>query len=105
MNNSVKHPEVTIPLIGEDGNAFSILGRVQRAMRRAGIASEWDEFHAEATDSDYDHLLATVMGWFTVPFGDEDEDEDEWRAEHPKGCYDCRELYAWPVCPSCGEEV
>lgn len=71
---TVKHPEVNIPLVGEDGNAFSILGRVSRAMKRAGIHSEWDEFHKEATSGNYDNLLMTVFRWFSVD-GDEGE---EW---------------------------
>lgn len=66
----VKYPEVNVPLVGEDGNAFSILGRVKRIMRRAGIEDEWEEFHTEATSGDYDHLLMTVMTWFAV---DEEE--------------------------------
>ena len=61
-----KHPEVTIDLIGEDGNAFAILGRVSRAMRRAGIDAEYPAFQAEATAGDYDNLLMTVTRWFTV---------------------------------------
>ena len=70
----VKHPDINIPMVGEDGNAFSILGRVKRIMRRAGLPdSEWEAFHAEATSGDYDNLLATVMRWFEV---DRDLDED-----------------------------
>jgi len=63
----MKHPDITIPMVGEDGNAFAILGRVNREMRRAGLtAEERAEFTAEATSGDYDHLLATVMKWFDV---------------------------------------
>ncbi len=62
-----KHPEIVVRLTGEDGNAFAILGAVLRAMRRAGVpAAERDAFTAEATASDYDHLLATTMRWVTV---------------------------------------
>jgi len=69
-----KYPNINIPMVGEDGNAFSILGRVKRIMRRADLPdSEWDAFHAEATSADYDHLLMTVMRWFEV---DRDMDED-----------------------------
>jgi len=69
-----KHPEINIPLVGEDGNAFSILGRVKRIMRRAGLPeSEWQAFRDEATSGNYDHLLMTVMRWFEV---DKDLDED-----------------------------
>jgi len=62
-----KHKDINVPLVGEDGNAFSILGRVKRIMRRAGLEdSEWEEFHKEATSGDYDNLLRTVMLWFAV---------------------------------------
>jgi len=62
-----KHPDIVIRLIGEDGNAFAILGLANRAMRKAGLpADERAAFQAEATKGDYDHLLATVMNWFTV---------------------------------------
>ena len=60
-----KYPEITIPLVGEDGNAFSILGRVHRVMRRNGLR-DWEEFRAEATSGNYDNLLATVMRWFAT---------------------------------------
>lgn len=59
-----KYPQVYVQLTGEDGNAFSILGRVQGALRRAGVsAEERAQFVAEATSDDYDHLLRTVMAW------------------------------------------
>jgi hypothetical protein len=53
-------------LVGEDGNAFSILGRARQALRLAGRSDEWEAFAAEATSGDYDRLLATVMDWFEV---------------------------------------
>lgn len=75
MGTGVKHPEVHVRLVGEDGNAFSILGRVRRAMVRAGVsADEVDAFHAEATSGDYDNLLGTVLRWVRV---DEDDADDE----------------------------
>ena len=60
----VRHPEIEVRLVGEDGNAYAILGRVLRALRRAGIPrEERDEFTKEATSGDYDHLLQTCMRW------------------------------------------
>lgn len=56
-----RYPDVTVELLGHDGNAFAILGRVAKALRRAGHADGADEFMAEATDGDYDHLLVTVF--------------------------------------------
>ena len=62
-----KYPEITVELVGQNGNAFNILGICLRAMRRAGLSKEeCDKFQAEATSGNYDHLLATCMEWFNV---------------------------------------
>jgi hypothetical protein len=59
----VKYPEVKkVKLVGEDGNAFAILGRVMKAMKSAGLSKEiQDAYFAEATSGDYDHLLQTTL--------------------------------------------
>jgi len=45
----VKFPNVQVRLVGEDGNAFAILGRVQKALKRGGAsAEEVSEFFKEA---------------------------------------------------------
>ncbi len=63
----IKHPDISVTLVGEDGNAFAILGRVRSAMKKAGIAQEQiDKFMSEATSGDYDHLLQVVMAWVDV---------------------------------------
>jgi len=63
----VRHPEVRVSLVGEDGNAFAILGRVRQAMTRAGVPDEEvQRFVREATAGDYDQLLATVLAWVNV---------------------------------------
>jgi hypothetical protein len=62
-----KYPQVHVRLIGEDGNAFTVLGKVNQALRQAGISqAERDAFRQEATAGDYDHLLQTVMRWVEV---------------------------------------
>ena len=67
MTNEVKHPEIHVQLVGQDGNAFAIIGRCLEAMRHAGLSKEErDEFQKEATSGDYNHLLATCMEWFDV---------------------------------------
>ena len=72
-----KYPDVIVPLVGEDGNAFAILGRVEKALRRAGVdRDERQAFQNEATSGDYDHLLRTVMEWVLVDRSDEDENDD-----------------------------
>lgn len=60
----VKYPDVTVQLSGKDGNAFSILGAVQRALRFHNVTDvEVHKFQKEATSGDYNHLLSTCMKW------------------------------------------
>ncbi len=64
---AVRHPEVRVSLVGEDGNAFAILALVRQGLRRAGVPEEEvAAFVREATAEDYDHLLVTVMRWVDV---------------------------------------
>lgn len=58
--------KITVKLVGQDGNAFAILGRCRAALRKAGRADEFSKFMTEATSGDYNHLLATVCEWFNV---------------------------------------
>ena len=59
-----KYPEINVELVGQDGNAFAILGRVGKAMQDYGLdADVRKEFFEEATSGDYDHVLATCMKW------------------------------------------
>lgn len=49
-------------LVGVDGNAFSIMGYVGKAMKECGKPKEEvDNYYALATSADYSHLLATSM--------------------------------------------
>jgi hypothetical protein len=57
----------TVKLVGEDGNAFSIMGRVKKALRRAGADQEYiEKYLSEATSGDYDHLLVVSMEYVDV---------------------------------------
>ena len=59
-----RYPDIQVQLTGQDGNAFAILGRTTGALRRAGLPQEEiDDYVAEATSGDYDHLLQTNMRW------------------------------------------
>lgn len=63
----VKYPEVEVVLSGEDGNAYSIMGKVRLALRHARVsAEEIETFTKECMESDYDNLLATCMRWVMV---------------------------------------
>lgn len=57
-----KLPKVPCPLVGEDGNAFAILGRFRKAAREAGWPQEAiQKVLDDAMSSDYNHLLQVVM--------------------------------------------
>ena len=58
----IKFPHIKVPLVGFDGNAFSILGRVCQALRKGKVSIEDQNlFMKEAKSGDYNHLLRTVM--------------------------------------------
>jgi len=65
----LKEPSIkpTVKLIGQDGNAFAIMGRIKQALKRAGADKEYiDQYISEATSGDYDHLLAISMKYVNV---------------------------------------
>ena len=64
--DDVLAPDVTVQLIGKDGNAFSIIAKVRRALKQGGHADLVEPFTKEATSGDYDHLLATCMKYVNV---------------------------------------
>ena len=67
MNEGPKYPNVRVRLVGEDGNAFGILARMRREMRRGGVPEpEIQLCLTEATAGDYDNLLATCCRWVEV---------------------------------------
>jgi len=62
----MKHPEIEVQLIGTDGNAFALLGKISKALRGAEVPNaEIDEFLGEAMSVDYDHLR-TCLDWVNV---------------------------------------
>ena len=62
-----KYENVTVELIGFDGNAYSILGKTVKALRREGVPKEEiDQYLTEAKSGDYDNLLRVTMEWVEV---------------------------------------
>lgn len=60
-----KYPEAVITLgdlRGPDGNAYVILGKVDRALADAGVGkAEREEYQRDATSGDYEHLLQVTQ--------------------------------------------
>ena len=69
-------------LVGVDGNAFSIMGYVRSAMKRAQMTSQdIDAYTKDATSSDYNHLLVVSCEMIdkvneVLGLNKYDEDED-----------------------------
>ncbi|MFA5299272.1 MAG: hypothetical protein WC389_13870 [Lutibacter sp.] len=58
---------ITVNLSDNNGNAFSIIGRVRKTLREAGATPEQiKEFQDDAMSGDYDHVLQTCMRWVEV---------------------------------------
>ena len=65
MKGPLTKPAVT--LVGEDGNAFAIMGSVKKALRQAGADQEYiNRYLNAATSGDYDHLLVVSMKYVDV---------------------------------------
>jgi len=56
-----------VHLLGEDGNAFSIIARCRTAWRQANKpTSEWLVIQNEMLSGSYDHLLEIATTFFNV---------------------------------------
>jgi hypothetical protein len=59
--------DVEVQLVGNDGNAFAIMGAVKSALKKAGASKEeLDEYLADSMSGDYDNLLRVAMEWVEV---------------------------------------
>ncbi len=66
---------INVELVGIDGNAYSIMARVQKAMRRGDCTQEEiTEVLDVMKSGDYNHLLCTVMDVFSCD-GEGEEDD------------------------------
>ena len=71
---TIRYPHIKVRLVGEDGNAYAIMGRVSNALKRAGVPQEEvDAYFAESTSGDYDNLLRTAMAWVNCDGMGDDE--------------------------------
>ena len=64
---NIKYPNITVKIIGKNGNAFNILSICVAAMKKHKLPkSEIDKFMTEATSGNYDNLLCVVTCWFNI---------------------------------------
>ena len=74
--------EVNYKMIGQDGNAFNLMGRfAQQALRDGWDEADLDKVIEEPMSGDYDHLL-TTLATYCVNHGmgsyEDDEDEEDY---------------------------
>ena len=56
-----------VKLVGEDGNAFVIMGKVCKALKRAGFPQKViNEYQEKAMSGNYDNLLRVTMEYVEV---------------------------------------
>jgi len=59
--------KLKVKLLGEDGNAFAIMGKVSRVLRKAGFGDETvGRYKKEAMSGNYDNLLRVTMKYVDV---------------------------------------
>lgn len=69
--------QITLELVGLDGNAFSLMGAFKRQARiEKWTTEEIDAVAAECMSGDYNHLLATLIKYCKSPDSDEFGDDD-----------------------------
>ena len=74
MEDFIKPP---VRMVGEDGNAFAIIGRVSKALKGAGYRDKAKKWQAAAMSCDsYDALLGLVFEYADVD-ADDGENHDE----------------------------
>lgn len=62
-----KYSNIDVELVGCDGNAFAVMGKVTKALRSNKVPGEdIKEFQTECMSGDYNHLLQTCMKWVNV---------------------------------------
>lgn len=71
-------------LVGQDGNAFALMGYTARALKNEGLGELVSEMQKKATSGDYYHLIAVCDEYIDMAnlkaeaSGYEDEDEEDY---------------------------
>lgn len=63
-----------VPLVGQDGNAYAIIGRVMKAWKRKKRPDVAEEYRQRATSGNYNNLLYVSTLYVREP----DEEGVDW---------------------------
>lgn len=64
-------------LIGQDGNAFFLMGYTANALKQTGHKDLVSTMHEEATSGDYYHLIGVCQKYIDIANEGLEDDEDE----------------------------
>lgn len=64
-------------LVGQDGNAFALMGYTARALKNEGLGDLVPEMQKKATEGDYYHLIAVCDTYVQMANDAAGEDYDE----------------------------
>jgi len=67
MDEYKGQPRPEVQLVGHDGNAYAIMGRVAKALKRVGCSKEHVEsYYEDSKSGDYNHLLRVACEYAVV---------------------------------------
>ena len=69
-------------LVGQDGNAFALMGYTANALKREGLRDKVSEMHSRAMSGDYYNLIAVCDEYIQMAnkaagYDDEEDDYDD----------------------------
>lgn len=59
-------------LVGQDGNAYSVMGYTARALKQTGHRDLVTKMEKEAMSDDYDNLIRVCVRYIDIANGEED---------------------------------
>lgn len=79
MSRELPNPKPKCELVGLDGNAFAIMGRVAQSLKKGGYSHLVKQYQDEAMSGDYNNLLRVSMEYVEDVGHDRyDADEEEF---------------------------
>ena len=68
-------------LVGQDGNAFALMGYTARALKETGHRDLIDEMRQRAMSGDYWNLVAVCDEYIQIANDSVEDDDDDWDEE------------------------
>jgi hypothetical protein len=66
IGEKIMATDIKVKITGEDGNAFAILGKVSKALKKGGYYGLASSYREEAMSGDYNNLIRVTMKYVDV---------------------------------------